>query len=117
MVSDRPGKAPELDARTIKVSFSPRVKLALSDLAAAVHFSDHFESDIRDALNEWTADKQPSIHDVLIVLPHLASETFRHIHATGDTRAEQAWDEFAGQLNEKGFALSTTVNRRISPSR
>lgn len=103
---DHRRKATELEARDIDVHFSPKVTQAFRDLAAAVHFSEHFDGDIRRIVQDWAAGKPKSVHDVLIALPSIAGETFRHIAATGDERAQEAWDEISAQMNEKGFTLT-----------
>ncbi|HTV55354.1 MAG TPA: hypothetical protein VMI06_10600 [Terriglobia bacterium] len=99
-------KTAELDARGIEVHFSERVRSAFADLAAAVHFSDHFDPGMLETLQEWTAGKNESLRGVLISLPIIAKETFTHIQATGDKRAEEAWQEICDQIPEKnGFTL------------
>ena len=104
-------KAAELDARSLTIHFSPGMRRALCDLEAAVHFSEHFDSDIQRILQRWTAGKAQSVHDVLIGLPLIAAETFRHVRATGDERAQEAWSEICNQMPEKGFALALARNR------
>jgi hypothetical protein len=98
-------KRTELDAGGIEVHFSEGVKSAFADLAAAVHFSEHFDGDMRDTLEDWVGGKTNSLHAVLISLPSIAEETFRHIRATGDKRAEEAWREICEQIPENGFTL------------
>jgi hypothetical protein len=105
-VPDHRRKANELDASEIDVHFSPRVTQAFRDLAAAVHFSEHFDGDIRRIVQDWAQGKPKTVHGVLIALPSIAGETFRHIAATGDERAQEAWDEIGSQMNEKGFTLT-----------
>jgi len=110
MHANRTKRAAERPAE-IKVSFSPAVKAAFADLAAAVHFSEHFDSGMRRELQEWAAGKELTAHSVILALPTLAGETFRHIQATGDARAQEAWDEISSQIAEKGFTLSSTPGR------
>jgi len=99
-------KATELDARGITVQFSPKVTEAFQDLAAAVHFSDHFDGDILKIVQDLATGKPKSVHGILISLPSIAAETFRHIAATGDKRAREAWDEVSAQMSEQGFTLT-----------
>jgi hypothetical protein len=101
-------KAAELDARNIVLHFSPEMKRALGDLAAAVHHSEHVDPDVRKVLQHWAAGQKQTIHDVLIAFPLIAEETFRHIRATGDQRAEDAWREICNQMPERGFILTKT---------
>jgi hypothetical protein len=103
---DHRRKANELDAGEIDVHFSPRVTQAFRDLAAAVHFSEHFDGDIKKIVEDWAAGKPKSIHGVLVALPSIAGETFKHIAATGDERAQEAWDEIGSQMLENGFTLT-----------
>ena len=105
-------KVAEIDARDIKVHFSPAVRSAFGDLEAAVHFSEHFDGDILRTVQDYAAGKPKSVHDVLIVLPTIAGETMKHVKATGDKRAEEAWNEIAGQISENGFSLTQERGRR-----
>lgn len=101
----------ELDADGIKVHFSSGVKSALADLEAAVHFSEHFDGDAKAILNSW-GHEAPSIHDVMVALPLIAEETFGHVRATGDKRAEDAWRKLCDQMPEHGFTLTNKAIRR-----
>ena len=98
-------KLEEIDPYKVTVRFSPRVKAALADLEAAVHFSKHFDGDVYAMVQGWARGKSPTVRDVIVEFPLIARETFRHIHATGDKRAEEAWDDLSSQLFEAGFTL------------
>ena len=74
-------------------------------MSAAIHFSPHFDGDMRAELQDWADGKAKSVHDILIAFPLIAEETFNHIHATGDERAREAWSNICSQMSEKGFAL------------
>jgi hypothetical protein len=102
MVENRARKHNEVNARELKVRFSAPVISALADLAAAVHFSDHFDGGIYSIVQDWAAGKPTSVHDVFISIPAIASETMAHLNKTGDKRAEKAWNELDGQLSERG---------------
>lgn len=106
-------KLEELDADSIRVHFSPRVKSALADLDAAVHFSEHFDGDAYAILHDWAKGKAPTVGGFMKALPLIARETFRHIRATSDMRADGAWHELCGQLNENEFKLSTARRLQI----
>lgn len=110
MHTDRGRKEVE-SLSSIKVSFSPAVRSAFADLAAAVHFSEHFDDGMRRELQEWASGKPQSVHSVILALPSIAGETFAHIQATGDARAQLAWDEISSQMGEKGFTLSKLSER------
>jgi len=104
-------KLEEVDGRSIKVRFSPSVKSALADLDAAVHFSEHFSSDISPILHQWATGKTPTVHEVLTALPLIAEETFQHIRKTGDERAEGAWRGLCNQMNENGYNIVKSALR------
>ena len=105
-------KAAEVEARDIKVQLSPAVTSAFSDLEQAVRGSEHFDGDIIRIVQDYAAGKTKSVHDVLIGLPAIAMETMKHVRATGDKRAEQAWEDIAAQMNENGFSLTQEHGRR-----
>lgn len=96
----------QLNARQIELHFSSEVRTALRDLAAAVHFSEHFDEDIRVALQRMAESRSTSVHDFVTAFPVIAEETFRHIHATGDVNAKEAWRTLSAQIPEKGFTLA-----------
>jgi len=96
-------KSAELDPKSIEIHFSTEVQRAFGDLEAAVHFSKHFDGGLQTVLQRWATGAAANIHDVLVILPLLAEETFGHIRATGDERAEDAWREICSQISEKGF--------------
>jgi hypothetical protein len=104
-------KATELDANGIEVHFSPEVKNAFADLAAAVHFSKHFDGDILSIVQDWASGKPLSVHSVFISLPLIAAETSRHVRATRDERATEAWREICLKMPEKGFTLTPVRHR------
>jgi len=93
------------DPADVDVHFSPGVVQAFRDLEAAIHFSDHFDADSRNLLQQMASGKPLSVRDVIVSLPLLAEETFGHINATGDKRAADAWTNIGSELVEKGFAL------------
>ena len=104
-------KASEIDPRSVKVHFSPEVTQAFGDLSAAVHFSEHFDGDMQRVVQDWAAGKPDSIYAVLIALPVIAQETFKHVRATGDERASEAWRKISGELLESGFTLTKERGR------
>lgn len=95
----------EVNARSLRLHFSASVRQAFGDLEAAVHFSQEFSDDMRAIVNDWAVGRSPTLHDVLIAFPLIAEHTFRHIRATGDQRAQDAWDQLSSQINENGFAV------------
>jgi hypothetical protein len=100
-----------MDPITVQVHFSKEVRRAFSALAAAVHLSDHFDADMLSVLQDWAAGKKQSVFDVMVAFPAIAKQTFKHIHATGDKRAEQAWGEIGSELLERGFSLARDRGR------
>jgi hypothetical protein len=99
-------KVTEIDPRSIVVHFSDAVRSAFGDLAAAIHFSEHFDGDIRNELQDWAKGKPRSIHSVLIAFPCIAEETSKHIRATDDKLAQKAWTEITRQMLKDGFTLT-----------
>ena len=108
---EKPG---QLDPGSIEIRFSAEVVRAFRDLEAAVHFSEHFDGDVQAILHSWATGKPQTLHDVLVALPLIAEETFRHIRATDDQHAELAWREVCNQMPEKGF---TILQRRARQQR
>ncbi len=107
-------KATELDPREIEVHFSPQLTEAFKDLAAAVHFSEHFDPGIRTNLQELAAKGGGSLRSVLTSLPTFAEETYKHIAVTGDERAREAWSNLATQIWERDrFTLTTKTPARV----
>jgi hypothetical protein len=106
MPTSHTSKATELDPRGVTVHLSAGVQKAFGDLAAAVHFSEHFDGDMYKTLQDLAAGKPTSVDDLIGDLPLLAEETFKHVHATGDKRAAVAWHEIASELVERGFTLA-----------
>jgi hypothetical protein len=94
-----------MDPRSVDIQFPPEVRSAFADLAAAVHFSGHFDGEMLKTVEEWAAGKSPSVHDVITSLPAIAQETFNHVQATGDKKAAEAWGNIGSELLEKGFML------------
>jgi hypothetical protein len=112
MVGSHASKAAsEIDPMNVVVKFSPQVTEAFGDLAAAVHFSEHFDGDMLRTVQDYAAGKPRSVHDILISLPVIASETFKHVHATGDQRASEAWSKIGLEMLENGFTLAARRGR------
>jgi hypothetical protein len=111
MTAGHARKASEIDPRSVDVHFSPEVQRAFGDLAAAVHFSEHFDPDTLKTVQEWASGKSRSVHDIMTALPLVAEETFKHVHATGDAKAAEAWGQIGSELLEKGFTLSKERRR------
>jgi hypothetical protein len=109
-------KATELDAKGIEIHFSPKMIQAFRDLAAAVHFSGDFDGSMLRTVQDLAEGKPTSLHGVLVSLPAIAGETFRHIAATSDERAREAWDDISAQMGERGFTLSLTKVRERQQS-
>ena len=98
-------KATELDARDVEIRFSPGVRRAFGDLAAAVHLSKHFDADILRIVESWAANDTQRLHDVLVAFPVIAEQLLLHVNAVRDDRAQNAWREICNQMPEKGFSV------------
>jgi len=83
-------KITELKADEVTIQFSTEVRQSLRDLEAAVHFSDHFDPDVRHTLRDLADGTRVTIRDLVGSLPLIIAETINHIHATNDQRARQA---------------------------
>src|ERR1700674_2452195 len=106
MATSHTRKATEMDPKAVEVHLSPGVRRAFGDLAAAVHFSEHFDADMLRTLQDLAGGKVLSADDIIGSFPLLAEETFRHIHATGDEQAAKAWHEIGSEVLENGFTLT-----------
>jgi len=102
----------ELDPKKVTVHLSEGVRHAFADLAAAVHFSKHFDQGMLQTVNDLAAGKHLSVDDVMGSLPLIAEHTFNHIHAEKDERARKAWQEIGGALLEDGFTLVPKARTR-----
>lgn len=111
MPTEHTRKTDELDPRQVTVHLSAGVRNAFADLAASVHFSEHFSADMLQTVQDLAAGKTLSVDDIVGTLPIIAAETFKHIHATGDQRAAKAWREISSELLERGFTLSRDRGR------
>ena len=104
-----------LNPLAVRVHFSDQVRQAFADLEAAVHFSDHFQSQILLVVQDFANRADVGVGEVIYSLPSIAEQTFRHIHATGDERSRTAWREVCEALpEEKGFTLTRA---RVNPDR
>ena len=109
-MSDRTRKPQTLSPKSVKLHPSAEAQHAFGDLAAAVHFSDHFDGLILSVVDDLAGGKALSVEDFVTALPVIVEETFRHIHATGDDKAAKAWRAIAEGFSEHGLTL--TSNRR-----
>ena len=83
----------EIDADTATIQFSPVVVRGFARLEAMIHDSPHFDSDLRENLRQLASGKPFPVHMALTEMALITRETMDHVHATGDTRAQQALDE------------------------
>jgi hypothetical protein len=104
-------KIDEMDPKRVTVRLSEGVRKALSDLAAAVHFSSHFDQGMLQTVNDLAAGKAMSVDDVVGSLPLIAEHTFDHIYAEGDERARKAWQALGHAFLEEGFTLVKSRGR------
>jgi hypothetical protein len=101
-----------IDARNLRVRFSPEVQDTLSDIAAIARLSEHFDSRIYEVVKDWSNGKRLNVHDVMIALPAVAGEVAKHISATKDGRMEEAWDQLSSQILEDGFIISQSRQKQ-----
>jgi hypothetical protein len=106
MTTERQRPSETLDPLRISVHLSDDARRAFGDLAAAVHFSDHFDPTICSILEDMAAGKRVTVGGMLCALPEIASETFKHLQATGDERVAEAWHEVSESFSEFRYTLS-----------
>jgi hypothetical protein len=105
MPSSRTPKPGELDPQSVIVEFGPELRRSFGDLADAVRFDENFDADMRSIVEGWAAKGKTSVHDLLAALPVIAAETFKHVQATSNQRAQDAWIDIGIQLAEPDFGL------------
>jgi hypothetical protein len=88
------------------VNLSPEVRRACLDLAAAVHFSEFFDAEMAQMLEDWAAGKAVSLDELVVGISLIADEAHSHVRATGDPHALSAWKAIGRQLLEKGFTVA-----------
>jgi hypothetical protein len=94
-----------VDAREFKVHLPEGLRRALGDLAAAIHFSEHFDDLMLENLEDWAAGRPLALHGFVASLPAIVEETMKHIAASGDSRAAKALASVQLELQERGFVL------------
>ena len=93
-------KSKEMDAMNVSVRFSPEVVRKFARLEAFVHGSQHFDSGLLINLQSLASGKPPTLDLIIPEIAQLASETMRHVQATGDTRAADAFADLTSSLFE-----------------
>jgi hypothetical protein len=101
MKKSHSSKVGELDPDTTTIDFSPEVRGAFRDLAAAAHFNEKFNGDTLLTIQEYAETKKPSVSELLTAFPLIAKDTFEH----GGKKAREAWDNLGSELVEHGFTL------------
>jgi hypothetical protein len=97
------------DADVVKVQFSPEVRKAFADLESAVSGSRHFDRDILMNLQDYAKGEPLSVHGAITGMAHVARETMKHVHETGDENAKRALDNLIVKLigmNDKSKPIS-----------
>jgi hypothetical protein len=102
----------DIEARNLRVRFSPAVQDALRSLTVAAQHSNSFDRDIYEIVKNWSSNKPTTVHDLIIGLPAIAGEVMEHLSATRDEAMKQAWDDLCAQLPESGFKISQSLQNR-----
>jgi hypothetical protein len=102
----------DIEARNLRVRFSPAVQDALRSIVVAAQHSSNFDPDICEIIKNWSSDKPTTVHDFIIAFPTIAGEVMEHLSATRDAAMKQAWDDLCVQLPESGFKVSQSVQNR-----
>jgi hypothetical protein len=95
-------RAQKIDADTARIQFSPEVVRSFARLEALVHDSTHYAPDLLVNLQELASGKHYPVHMALNEMALITRETMKHVHATGDTRAEQALDDLISSVMNIG---------------
>jgi hypothetical protein len=90
----------EVNALDVSVKFSPEVARKFARLEAFVHDSPHFDSGLLINLQSLASGKSPCLDEIIPGMAQLASETMRHVQATGDTRAADALSDLISSMFE-----------------
>ena|SRR5271155_1078409 len=101
-----------IEARNLRVRFSPAVQDALRSITVAAQHSGTFDPDVYEIVKKWSGNKPTTVHDVMIGLPAIAGEVVEHLSATRDEAMKQAWDDLCAQLPESGFTISQSLQNR-----
>ena len=83
-------KTTELQPDDVVIRFSPEARESLLALEETVHLSSHFDTDIRRTLQSLANGNPISLSSLVGALPLIIKETMRHIHETGDEKAQSA---------------------------
>jgi hypothetical protein len=114
MPKSHAAKVSQIDPFCVDVHFSEGVRKAFRSLAAAVHFSEHFDPDMRDILDEWASGERTTVYNVLIAFPAIAGEAAKHIAATHDERAQHALTELSSMMAEPAHSFTLTLDRKVA---
>ena len=97
----------EIDQHNAGIDFSPEVRAAFRDMAAALHFSDKISPELLSIIQDWGETARPSVHSVLIALPPIAQEVL----ASGNAKAKKAWGDMSDAMFNYGFSLEGNPRR------
>jgi hypothetical protein len=91
-------RAPEVDIGSLRVQFSPEVVRGFARVEAAVHKSQHFSPEILENLQEYAQGQAVHMESALYGVALVVRETMKHIHETGNERAQEALDNLFAEL-------------------
>ena len=103
MTESYQSKVSAIDPESMRVDFSPEVRSAFRDMAAALHFSDKVSPEMLSIMQEWADSAKPGVQSVLVAFPALAQAVF----ASGNRKAKDAWKELGRAMLDHGFSLQT----------
>lgn len=101
----------EIDARDLRVEFSPAVQDAFRAIAVAASKSEHFDTGMYEIIKNWSNGKPTTVHDFMVAIVPVADEVTAHISRTDDQLMKGAWDDLSTQLSENGFAVSQSLKK------
>ena len=106
MTGSHSRKIAELSPGDLRVHFPEALRKSFGDLAAAVQFSEHFDQGhILSIIQDWSSGRTTTVQGFAMALPEIAEETLKHIQATDDERAAQAWEDIKLEIGERSFTL------------
>lgn len=98
-----------VNADDVKIKFAPDVVRSLARLEALLHDSPHYDSDLLENLRELASGKPQPVQIALTEMALITRETMKHVHATGDKRAEEALGDLHSALTRDPASKTCTV--------
>lgn len=105
-------RASEMESYDLVVKFPPKVLHHFNRLAVFVEGSEHFSPEILENLQDYAHGKPQDVQRAMSGIAHVVQEAMKHIHATGDKRAQQALDGLMYEIMEGDPPIAVTHRPR-----